>query len=121
MTIDWHLMVAVGFVVLTQQMECWWQRLVWHCLVVVQADFLMLNLPFLALTMVLALACDVLAKNLTWLLANLEMSSLAGGEPAGAEQLCQLGDTCDVKLTDVASGKITQLFGLALESLCDIQ
>ena len=35
----------------------------------------------------------------------MKTSSLAGGEPAGAERSCQLDDTCDVELADVGSGK----------------
>ena len=34
---------------------------------------------------------------------DLKTSAFAGGEPAGAERSCQLVDTCDVKLCDVAS------------------
>ena len=34
---------------------------------------------------------------------DLKTSVFAGGEPAGVERSCQLVDTCDVKLCDVAS------------------
>ena len=61
------------------------------------------------------------SKKFDMVICDLKTSSLAGGEPVGAEQLCQLGDTCDIKLTDIGLGKKILLFRLALESLHDIR
>ena len=36
---------------------------------------------------------------------DLKTSSLAGCEPAGTERSCLLGDTCDIELADISSGK----------------
>ena len=45
------------------------------------------------------------SKTFDMVVGDLKMSSLAGGEPAGAERSCQLGDTCDIELADIGSGK----------------
>ena len=44
-------------------------------------------------------------KTFDMVVGNLKTSSLAGGEPAGTERSCQLGDTCHVELADVSLGK----------------
>ena len=58
------------------------------------------------------------SKKFDIVVSDLEMSSLAGGEPAGAERSCQLADSCEVKLVDVASCKncSENLIGLSQSS-----
>ena len=46
-----------------------------------------------------------LGEKFDMVIGNLKTSSLAGGEPAGTERSCQLGDTCHVELADVSLGK----------------
>ena len=40
-------------------------------------------------------------KKFVMVISHPKMSLVAGGEPAGAERLCQLADTCDIKLSDI--------------------
>ena len=50
------------------------------------------------------------SKKFDMVVGNLKMSSLAGSEPADAEQSCQLVDTCDVKLVNVTSCENCSVF-----------